>query len=79
MSRESINVTGSPGEPVVSLRGLSKSFTEGDSQRLVLDHLDCDFHQGTFTVLLGKSGSGKTRLKSIDGEAFVLDESKTIN
>ena len=25
------------------------------------------------------AGSGKTRLKSIDGEAFVLDESKTIN
>jgi hypothetical protein len=26
-----------------------------------------------------RPGSGKTRLKSIDGEAFVLDESKTIN
>jgi hypothetical protein len=26
-----------------------------------------------------RAGSGKTRLKSIDGEAFVLDESNTIN
>lgn len=65
MSKGSTKNAATPGEPVVSLRSLSKSFSEGGSERLVLDNLDCEFRAGTFTVLLGKSGSGKSTLLNL--------------
>ena len=52
-------------EPAVELQGLTKSFSEGEGQRLVLDHLDCAFLPGTFTAVLGKSGSGKSTLLNL--------------
>ena len=52
-------------EPIVSLRTLTKSFTEGKGQRLVLDNLGCEFLPGSFTVVLGKSGSGKSTLLNL--------------
>jgi putative ABC transport system ATP-binding protein len=53
--------------PLVSLRGLNKSYVEGSSERLVLQSIDARFERGEFIVLLGKSGSGKSTLLNILG------------
>lgn len=47
---------------LIQLHRLSKSFDEGETTRVVLDELSCDFQEGQFICLLGKSGSGKSTL-----------------
>ena len=47
---------------VVSLRAVTKSYREGETERQVLSRIDATFAAGEFIVLLGKSGSGKSTL-----------------
>jgi putative ABC transport system ATP-binding protein len=47
---------------VVSLRAVSKTYREGETERRVLSCIDASFAAGEFIVLLGKSGSGKSTL-----------------
>ena len=47
---------------VVSLRAVTKSYREGETERCVLARIDASFAAGEFIVLLGKSGSGKSTL-----------------
>jgi putative ABC transport system ATP-binding protein len=47
---------------VVSLRAVTKSYREGETERCVLSRIDASFAAGEFIVLLGKSGSGKSTL-----------------
>lgn len=56
---------GNQSPAIVRIRGLSKSFEEGDRSRLVLSNLDADFCEGEFAALLGKSGSGKSTLLNL--------------
>jgi putative ABC transport system ATP-binding protein len=49
-------------EVVVSLRGVVKTFGEGDTLVRALDGIDLDIHRADFAVLAGPSGSGKTCL-----------------
>jgi putative ABC transport system ATP-binding protein len=51
--------------PIVQIRGLSKTFSEGSRARRVLDAVDLDIQTGEFFVLLGKSGSGKSTLLNL--------------
>ena len=54
--------------PIVRLQNLTKSFSEGRRERLVLDDVTASFRRGDFVVILGKSGSGKsTMLNLISG------------
>ena len=50
---------------IVELRGLSKSYGEGDRARQVLDAVDLDIYEGEFFAMLGKSGSGKSTLLNL--------------
>lgn len=54
-------------EPIVRLRGVSKSYTRGKQSIEVLQRLDLDISQGDFFALMGPSGSGKTTLLNLIG------------
>jgi putative ABC transport system ATP-binding protein len=51
----------------ISVRQLTKSYTEGSTQTLALRGIDLDVHAGELLMLMGPSGSGKTTLLSIMG------------
>jgi putative ABC transport system ATP-binding protein len=50
---------------IVSIRDLTRVYTEGGKTRTVLDRVDLDIERGEFFVLLGKSGSGKSTLLNL--------------
>ena len=52
-------------EPVLKVRNLNKTYTEGEHARKVLDGVDLDISSGEFLVILGKSGSGKSTLLNL--------------
>ncbi|AFY40196.1 Sigma 54 interacting domain protein [[Leptolyngbya] sp. PCC 7376] len=54
-----------PSEGFIEFRNLSKGFTEGLTERQVLNNLSMAFEQGQFIVLLGQSGSGKSTLLNL--------------
>jgi putative ABC transport system ATP-binding protein len=49
----------------VSLNGVSKSYSEGESRRQVLQNLDFQVARGETVALLGASGSGKSTLLNV--------------
>ncbi len=51
--------------PLVRLRGLSKTYPEGERQRMVFQGLDADFGRGEMVALIGRSGSGKSTLLNL--------------
>lgn len=53
--------------PLVQIRGLTKRYTEGGTDRAVLNATNATFYEGDFIVLLGKSGSGKSTLLNLIG------------
>jgi len=52
---------------LVSLKGVSKTYTRGKQAVPVLEKLDLDIAQGDFLALMGPSGSGKTTLLNLIG------------
>nr|WP_294678146.1 ABC transporter ATP-binding protein [uncultured Blautia sp.] len=64
----------------LEIKGIKKSFGQGDSHVEVLKGLDLEIEKGEFCVLLGPSGSGKSTLLNIIGGIDSADEgSITIN
>ncbi len=53
--------------PMIRLRGVTKSYSRGGETLTVLDQLDLDMEQGGFYALMGPSGSGKTTLLNLIG------------
>jgi putative ABC transport system ATP-binding protein len=53
------------GEPLVRLEGVSKSYRQGSSERVVLAGVDLTIRRGELAVLLGRSGSGKSTLLNL--------------
>jgi lipoprotein-releasing system ATP-binding protein len=54
-------------EPLVRVRGLGKTFGEGEAAVTVLHAIDLDLREGEMAALLGPSGSGKSTLLTILG------------
>jgi putative ABC transport system ATP-binding protein len=63
----------------VSIKNLEKFYLEGDTKHKILNSVSVDFKRSKFTVMLGKSGSGKSTIlnlisgiDSVDsGEVFI--------
>jgi putative ABC transport system ATP-binding protein len=51
--------------PLLELRGVTKSYTEGDTTHVVLHGIDTVVGAGEFVALLGPSGSGKSTLLNL--------------
>ena len=54
-------------EPLLCVRGLTKTYGEGDAAATVLRGVDLDLECGEMAALLGPSGSGKSTLLTILG------------
>ena len=54
-----------PAAALVELRGVTKVYREGASERAVLSSLNLSLGAGEFVVLLGRSGSGKSTLLNL--------------
>jgi putative ABC transport system ATP-binding protein len=52
---------------MISLRGISKTYTMGESTVWALKGVDLDIRQGEFIAVMGASGSGKSTLMNILG------------
>lgn len=55
----------SPSDEILEICNLSKTFNEGESQRIVFRELNASILRGEFVVLLGRSGSGKSTLLNL--------------
>jgi putative ABC transport system ATP-binding protein len=53
--------------PVITLRGLTKTYGFNDAEHMVLDHVDLTIEKGEFVTIMGPSGCGKTTLLNILG------------
>ncbi len=51
--------------PFIEVRGVSKSYREGERDHLVLDRVEATVDRGQLAVVLGKSGSGKSTLLNL--------------
>ena len=56
-----------PGAPVMSMRGVEKSFPVGAGQSFVLRRIAIDIAPGEFVSIMGPSGAGKSTLLHILG------------
>ena len=54
-------------QAMITLRGISKAYTMGDTTLWALDTIDLDIHKGEFVAIMGASGSGKSTLMNILG------------
>jgi putative ABC transport system ATP-binding protein len=52
-------------QPVLSGRGLTRSFGKGEERTTALRDVSLDLHQGQIALLMGPSGSGKSTLLSV--------------
>lgn len=53
--------------PHIKLQDITKTYTTGETQQTVLDHVSCSIDQGEMVAIVGPSGSGKSTLMNIMG------------
>jgi putative ABC transport system ATP-binding protein len=64
--------------PIIRLNELSKSYTEGKNNKVVLNNISLEVSEGSIIALLGKSGSGKTTLLNLISGIDVPDSGEII-
>jgi len=55
------------GDPVISIRGLARSYAMGDAIIHALRGVDVDIRRGEYVAIMGPSGSGKSTLMNLIG------------
>ena len=53
--------------PLIVLRGLTKTYGQGDAAFQALKGIDLTIHKGEFVAIMGPSGSGKSTLMNVLG------------
>ena len=53
--------------PLIELRGLTKTYGQGDAAFQALKGIDLSIHKGEFVAIMGPSGSGKSTLMNVLG------------
>ena len=69
-------------DPIISIRGLEKSYPQGGGRTYVLRNINLDVQPGEFVSIMGPSGAGKSTLLHIigmfdhtwEGQYFLLGE-----
>ncbi len=51
--------------PLIQLSGIRKVYPEGESERIIFEDLEASISAGELTVLLGRSGTGKSTLLNL--------------
>ena len=54
-------------DPIISFRGITKTYGQGESEVRALDGIDMDILPGEFVGIMGASGSGKSTAMNIIG------------
>lgn len=54
-------------QPLIELRGLTKTYGTGDAMFQALKGIDLTIHRGEFVAIMGPSGSGKSTLMNLLG------------
>ena len=65
-------------EPVLSVRGVSKTFGSGTARQYAVRNISLDIPSGEVVMLSGPSGSGKTTLLSIMGGILTPSQGEVI-
>jgi putative ABC transport system ATP-binding protein len=60
-------VANNPPEPLIQMRGVTKTYGEGPTAFQALKGVDLDITQGDFVAVMGPSGSGKSTTMNILG------------
>ena len=55
------------GEPIIELKGITKTFGQGPAAFQALKGIDIDIQEGDFVAVMGPSGSGKSTTMNILG------------
>jgi putative ABC transport system ATP-binding protein len=55
------------GSPIIRLRGVSRTYGQGEAAVHALRHIDLDVGEGEFLAIMGASGSGKSTAMNILG------------
>ncbi|NIP59786.1 MAG: ATP-binding cassette domain-containing protein [Gemmatimonadetes bacterium] len=65
-------------EPLLRVRGLSKSYQEGEREHEVLHRTDLEVREGEFVAIMGPSGCGKSTLLNLISGIDLPDEGEVI-